>query len=129
LSKELYPNLSSIQKILVIKLRAHGDVLLTTPVFSALKKRFPEAQIDGYIFKESEELLDQHPAISRLLCYDRKWKKKSFLQRLFLEYQILRKVKKERYDLVINLTEGDRGAIVAFFSKAPIKVGYKGDRK
>ena len=37
--------------------------------------------------------------------------------------------RKESYDLVINLTEGDRGAIVSWFSKAPIRIGYTVSKK
>ena len=32
--------------------------------------------------------------------------------------------RKENYDMVINLTEGDRGTLVTWFTKAPIRIGY-----
>ena len=36
-----------------------------------------------------------------------------------------RRVRKEKYDIVINLTSGDRGAIVALVSGAPIRIGIE----
>ena len=41
---------------------------------------------------------------------------------------MLRRIQKNHYDLVINLTEGDRGAIAARMSRAPIRVGVDGRR-
>jgi hypothetical protein len=48
-----YPDLRFVKKILVIKLRQLGDVLLTSPVFSALKRQMPEAEIDAYVYSEA----------------------------------------------------------------------------
>ncbi len=119
-----YPDLSGVKKILVIKLRQLGDVLLTTPVFSALQSRFPHAQIDAYVYSDSLPLLERHPAIGTLLSYDRSWKKLSLLKRLAREWGVLSRIRQSGYDLVVNLTEGDRGAIAARLSKAPIRVGF-----
>ena len=40
------------------------------------------------------------------------------------EFKILRRIKKSKYDLVINLTEGDRGALAALVSKAKYRIGF-----
>ena len=124
-----YPDLTEIKKILVIKLRHLGDVLLTAPFFSILKKSLPQAEIDAYIYAESLPMLEGHPDIHELIGYDRKWKKLSFFQRMKREFVLLRRIKKEKYDLVINLTEGDRGAVCARISKARIKVGIDPGKK
>ena len=118
-----YPDLTDAKRILVIKLRHLGDVLLSTPVLSNLKKRFPDAEIDAYVWEECVPILEGHPAISHVIFHDRKWKKLPFVRRLVKEMGLLRKIRKKRYDLVINLTEGDRGAIAAFASGAKVKVG------
>lgn len=124
-----YPDLNHVKKILVIKLRHLGDVLLTTPVFSVLKKRFPEAEIDAYIYAESLPMLEGHPAISRYILYDRNWKKKSFLSRMLKEFNLLRSIRSAKYDLVINLTEGDRGALAARMSRGSCLVGFDPEDK
>ncbi|MCI5052424.1 MAG: putative lipopolysaccharide heptosyltransferase III [Simkaniaceae bacterium] len=106
-----------MKKILVAKLRHHGDVLLTSPVFTALRSAYPESEIHAYIYAETLPMLEGHPAISHFHLYDRK--KKS----LMYEAALLRAIRKEGYDLVINLTEGDRGAMAAFASGAKVRVG------
>jgi heptosyltransferase-3 len=119
-----YPDFDNIKKILVIKLRHLGDVLLTGPVFSCLQKEFPGAEIDAYIYEEASPMLEGHPAIDRLLLYDRSWKRLGFFSRLRKEFSLLQKIRKGNYDLVINLTEGDRGVIAAVLSDAEIRVGF-----
>ena len=47
---------SAIKRILIIKLRHHGDVLITTPVFSVLKELFPSIEIDALIYQDIEAM-------------------------------------------------------------------------
>jgi len=131
-----YPDLTDVKKVLVVKLRHHGDVLLTAPVFSNLQAALPQAAIHAMVYKDTVPMLDGHPAIQKFLSYDRGWKKLNFLGKLMKEFSLLKKVRHEKYDLVINLTEGDRGAIAAFVSGAEICVGldpegkgFKGKKK
>lgn len=119
-----YPDLAFCRKILVIKLRHLGDVLLATPVFHVLKRAFPAARVDAYLYEEAKPMLEGHPAIGHLMGYDRSWKKQSLFQRFKQEAALLRRIRHERYDLVLNLTEGDRGAIAAKVSQAPVRVGF-----
>ena len=120
-----YPDLTGVKKILIVKLRHLGDVLLTGPVFASLKRALPDAQIDAYVYTEAFPMLEGHPALGRLIGYDRKWKKMGFFSRLLQEGRVLREIRKGGYDLVISLTEGDRGALAAKVAKAPIRVGFE----
>lgn len=116
--------LQSIQKILIAKLRHHGDVLLSTPVFSVLKEIFPAACVDAYIYKDSFPILDGNTSIRKCWLVDQNWKNRSVIQRYKREISLLKSIRAEKYDLVINLTEGDRGAIAAFISNARIRIGF-----
>lgn len=118
-----YPDLSMVEKILVVKMRHHGDVLLTSPVFSNLKRAAPHAAIDAFLYADTLPMLEGHPDISDFLLYDRGWKKLSFLAKLSKELTLLKQIRKNRYDMVINLTEGDRGALAAKISGARLRIG------
>ncbi len=115
---------SNIRKILVAKLRHHGDVLLTSPLFTQLKKACPGAHIDAYLYKETHPMLEGHPAIDGFLLYNKKWKKLLPPRRLLQEAKLLWQIRNGGYDLVINLTEGDRGALAAKISKAQYRIGF-----
>lgn len=120
-----YPDLNDVKKILVVKLRQLGDVLLTGPVFRVLKGKFPEAEVHAYVYSEAFPILEGHPGVDRLIGYDRGWKKLGLWTRLRKEWEVWRVIRKGRYDLVINLTEGDRGALAAKISKARVRVGFE----
>lgn len=119
-----YPDLSCVRKILVIKLRHLGDVLLSGPVFSALKKALPNAKIDAYIYEEAKPMLEGHPSIDRCIGYNRDWKQIGVFSRLGKELKTLREIRRGDYDLVVNLTEGDRGALAAKAARAKVRVGF-----
>lgn len=103
-------------KILVMKFRNIGDVLLVTPLLKNLKHYYPDAQIDIAVNKGTEEMVTFHPVVKKAHVYDRQIKKFPLLKRLKAEYAFARNIRKEKYDIVINTTEGDRGLQLAIFS-------------
>ena len=103
-------DLTAVRRVLLIKLRHHGDVLLSSPVLSALKTHAPHAEIDALVYHDTREMLSGHPALSQLHTIDRQWKKRGPLGQLRAEWQLLSALKARQYDLVITLTEHNRGA-------------------
>ncbi|HZY10249.1 MAG TPA: hypothetical protein VFF29_03770, partial [Bacteroidota bacterium] len=63
---------SQIHKILVIKLRAIGDVLLSTVVLKSLRAAFPGAQIDFLTEKPSREVVEGNPHLNVVHVFDNK---------------------------------------------------------
>ena len=102
--------LQEVRRVLVIKLRHHGDVLLSSPVFSALKAAAPHVEIDALVYADTAEMLTLHPAIRRVHVIDRKWKKQGVGHQLKQEWALLDTLRAARYDLVLHLTEHWRGA-------------------
>jgi heptosyltransferase III len=118
-----YPQFAEVNKVLIIKFRHLGDVLLSTPLFSILSQRYPHLSIDALVYKEAVCLLQHHHALRKVYEYDREIKKLSFFKRLRKELSLLMALKKNRYDMIINLTEGDRGGIIARFCNPKYRVG------
>lgn len=111
-------------RILVIKFRHIGDVLLSTPLIKNLKLNYPNAQIDYVLNKDCAEMISHNPSINKIFAYDRKEiRSKGFIKRLIEEYYFIKSIISNKYDLVINLTEGDRGAIISKLSKAKTRLG------
>lgn len=105
--------LDQVRRALVIKLRHHGDVLLSSPVLSVLNKRAPHAEIDVLVYADTAAMLLGHPALSEMHCIDREWRSLSTLGRLRMEWRLLWALRGRRYDLVIQLTDHWRGAWIA----------------
>jgi heptosyltransferase-3 len=99
-----------VRRVLVIKLRHHGDVLLASPVFTVLKRTAPHAEIDGLVYHETRPMLAGHPAISALHTIDRSLKTRGPLAQLAGEWTLWRALRSRRYDLVVHLTDHPRGA-------------------
>lgn len=51
-----------IDNILVIKLRHIGDVILTIPVFEALRYNYPEAFIAALVNEDAGPILEHNPS-------------------------------------------------------------------
>lgn len=111
--------LGNIQKILVIKLRYIGDVLLTTPVLRNLRLNFPDARLDILVNPGTEEVLKHNPDINEAIFVER--------GPLIRQLGFIRELRKMKYDLVIDLTDSDRSAILSYLSGAPKRVGYNSE--
>src|SRR5262249_28927738 len=106
-------NLSSVQRALVVKLRHHGDVLLTSPVFQVLRNRMPHAELDALVYSETRDMLEGHPAIARIHTVDRAWKRHGLGVQARRENALLSQLRARHYQLVIHLTDHWRGAWLA----------------
>jgi len=110
-------------KILVIKMRNIGDTLLMTPLLKNLKLNNPDSVLDVLINEESKSMLSFNNNIDNVILYPRKEIKSSKFKFL-KEISFLIKVVKNNYDIIINLTEGDRGAIISLLSPKAKRYGY-----
>ena len=63
------------QRILVIRLMHHGDVLLTTPLFSALKRHLPGAEIDALVYAETVPIISPAEFGTMVKKETAEWKK------------------------------------------------------
>jgi heptosyltransferase-3 len=118
------PDQFAPKNILLIKLRHHGDMLLTTPAINALRQRYPQANIDVLLYKETRPMLEAHPAIRQLHIIDRNWKKEGGWQKLRHEMALISAVRACHYDIVINLADQWRSAIITGLSGAPVRIGF-----
>lgn len=111
--------LDQVRRVLVIKLRHHGDVLLSSPVFSALKQQAPHVAIDALVYADTAAMLTLHPAISEVHVIHREWKKLAWFKQLQKEWHLFKTLRQGDYDLIVHLTEHWRGAWMARLLGAP----------
>lgn len=99
-----------LRRVLVVKLRNLGDVLLTSPVFSTLAMHAPGAEIDALVYRDTADMLSGHPALAQLHTIDRGWKQLGPWAQFRHERALIGALRARRYDLVVHLTEHRRGA-------------------
>jgi heptosyltransferase III len=106
-------DLSRVRRVLVTKLRHHGDVLLTAPVFGAIRAAAPHAEVDALVYRETADLLRFNPAIATVHTIDRAWKSAGVLAQVRGEAALLSALRARRFDLLVHLTDHPRGAWLA----------------
>lgn len=114
--------LDSISNILVIKLKHIGDVLVTTPLFRNLRMHFPDARISAAVIDNTVDMLSDNPDIDAIYTVNRR-------AGLLAQLRLIRELRRNRFDLVIDLSEGDRGAFTAFLTGCRRRLGYRRRRR
>ncbi len=108
------------RNILLIQLGDIGDVVLTTPTIRALKEACPEARVSILVRKPYGSLLVADPNLHEVV---EAAKHRSLSFRILREYiAFARRLRLARYDLVIDLRTGDRGAIYSFLTGADTRI-------
>ena len=106
-------NLASVRRVLVVKLRHHGDVLLASPVFKVLKNHAPHLEVDALVYADTRDMLEGHPDIAQVHGIDRAWKRQGLALQARREFELLKTLQARRYQLLVHLTGHWRGAWLA----------------
>lgn len=113
-----------IRKILIIKLRHIGDVLLTVPAIRAVRETFPSAYIAALVNKGTEEMLTGNPLLNEVIAYDSDIKELPLHIRVLREVNFVRSLRNMGFDMTVDLTSGDRAAIISLISGARYRLAY-----
>ncbi len=104
------------KKILVLQQRQLGDVVVATPVFSVLKKAFPNAYLALFTEEKCYPLVQNDPNIDGFHII----RKKGFFEALKLYWNIFR----GRYDLVVSMQQLGRCQLATLFSMAKVRLSF-----
>lgn len=107
-----------MQKFLIIQTAFIGDVVLATAMAEKLSKYYPGAFIDYLVRKGNESLLSNNPNIRNVLIWDKNKNKRKNL------FKVLRIIRSNKYDKVINLQRYFSTGFITAFSGARQTVGF-----
>ncbi|HSB10843.1 MAG TPA: glycosyltransferase family 9 protein [Blastocatellia bacterium] len=110
---------SSVRRVLLVRLRSIGDSVLMTPCLAALKDWRPAIEIGVVTEPLAAPVFEGHPLVDR-----------SFVagQSLGSRLRLLARIRRERFDLAVNLHGGSTGMLLAAMSGAKYKVGFRGQQ-
>ncbi|KPK32375.1 MAG: hypothetical protein AMS24_04370 [Chlamydiae bacterium SM23_39] len=99
--------------ILIVKTSSYGDIIQTFDVLCYLKKIFPEVNIDWVASKKCFDLVKSHPYVRKVYYFDN-----------IFNVKFIKKIRKNKYDVIFDLQGNCKSGIITFFSKGLDKVGF-----
>lgn len=105
--------------ILVIQTAFIGDAILASSLLEKLHQQMPSAQISLLVRKGNEAIYQHHPFLKEVLVWNKKEQK---LKNLF---GLLRTIRANKYDCVINCHRFASSGLLTGFSGARHTAGYK----
>lgn len=107
-----------LKKILVIQTAFIGNAVLAAALLEKLNQFYPTAAISILVRKGNEDLFEEHPYLDQVLIWDKKKNKYRDL------WRILQVIRKERFDLVVNVHRFASTGFLTVFSGAKHTVGF-----
>lgn len=104
-------------KCLIIQTAFIGDVVLALPIAQVLKKNFPNAEVHFLVRKGNENLLQNHPDISKIWIWNKK-------EKLSSGKKLIQFFRNEKLDYVINPHRFTSSGIFTLLSGAKITIGF-----
>lgn len=119
-------NLSDIlhksHHILIIKLRYIGDTVWLLPFLENLRLNFPNAILSVIVNEGTETFISNASFVDNTIVFPRKevkYKWGGFFK--FLSF--IKSIRKSKPDVVIDLTDSDRAALISYLVKAKLRIG------
>jgi predicted lipopolysaccharide heptosyltransferase III len=107
-------------RVLLIRLRLIGDVVLSTPVIRALRRTFPDATLDYLVERDAAPVVAGNPDLDRVIVVERRRRLRRVADDLKLAWQLRR----DRYDVVIDMHGGPRSSWLTLATGARQRIGY-----
>ncbi|MBI5816550.1 MAG: lipopolysaccharide heptosyltransferase II [Nitrospinae bacterium] len=110
----------SARKILALRYRSIGDIILSNPALAGLRRTFPQAQIHMLVDDVFAEILNGNPNVDRVITSPRKpegpqWK---------ADLEMVKTLRAENYDITVDLHGGPRSSWFSLLSGAKIRAGH-----
>jgi heptosyltransferase-2 len=107
-----------LQKILIIQTAFIGDVILSTVLIEKLRQHYPQARIDFLLRKGNESLLQGHPQLTHCWVWDKKRSRSKEV------YRLVKALRAEKYDLVVNAQRYATTGLFTTLSGAKYTIGF-----
>jgi len=106
------------KNILIIQTAFIGDAILASSVVEKMHQFFPQAKISILVRKGNESLYQEHPFLTQTLVWNKQDGKYKSL------FQLLKTIRKQKFDTIINLHRYSSSGFLTAFSKARYTSGY-----
>ena len=106
--------------ILLVRLRLIGDVVFTTPAIRAIRRHYPDARITYVVEEEAAPVVRTNPHLDAVIVVSNPHAP----GRLRADLALIRRLRREAYDLAIDFHGGPRSSLLTWASGARKRIGY-----
>jgi lipopolysaccharide heptosyltransferase II len=117
---EVYRQALKQKKILILKLSALGDTVLSIPSIRAIRGKFPEARIAVVVERASREIVRNCPYVDEVYVYE----PQGVVTRWFQLWKLSHFLRREQYDICVDLQNNRSSHLLAYLSGAHTRIGY-----
>ena len=118
-----------VQRIALIKPSALGDIVHALPVLSALRQQYPQSHITWVVNRGFEALLTGHPHLDATLAFERGLFRQGVGRALKYSIEFANRLRRNRFDLVVDLQGLLRTGLMCAATGAPRKIGFANARE
>lgn len=116
-----YASTRTARKVMVLDLGFLGDTVHLVPSLRVLRQAYPQAELHATVSTHVTSVLDCFPWVNRVWGYMR-YPRHATLRE---NWEMVARLRRERFDVVINLNGSDRSSWLTFFSGAPARLGRR----
>ena len=117
-----------MKRFLIVNPFGIGDVLFTTPVIRAIKDNEPNSIIGYWCNERVKDILRNNPNIDKIFALSRgdlkKIYRKSIFQGIYKSLNLLYKIKKEKFDTLLDFSLDHRYSLIAKFFGIKKRIGF-----
>ncbi len=115
---------TAIRRILVLRTDGLGDLVMSSPMFPALKRAFPNARVTVLVANWSRDLVPLVPGIDDVLFLDLPWVTGGGVAAWAKLFETIRGLRNENFDLGIDPRGDFRNNLLLFLTGIPRRVGF-----
>jgi lipopolysaccharide heptosyltransferase II len=108
-------------KILLLRLRLIGDVIFTTPIIRALRRAYPGGHLAYLVEPAAAPVVINNPHLDEVIVVPRV----RGARRIWSDLALARRLRRERFDVAIDMHGGPRSAWLTWASGARERIGYE----
>ncbi len=116
-------NWAAAKRVLIIRFLGIGDVLFTTPMIRALKKKYPHLQVTYLTSSVCEPVLQRNPYINEIVTFNMP-SLKELKNKAWPLLKLLYRLRRGHYDITINTHRSFNAILFGYFIGSSTRIGF-----
>ena len=117
-------NNGEVKKILILRLDFLGDITISTSAFKGIREIFSGSHITLLSANLSKELVEVMPYFDEIKHFDAPWYFKGSKYKIRNIFKIIKELRRNKYNMVIDLRGDFRHNMLMFFLKIRYRLGF-----